>query len=87
MQLLQSDEGMITFWVERRETYPTLQRCALESFVTPSTSTPSERNFSMLSLLVTTGRSRMKDDIINAFGRVRSALMEEVQRPVICLSI
>lgn len=79
IDLLKTDEGIISFWVCRRESFPVLSRCALQLFVTPASSTPSERNFSLLKLIVTPGRNMMKDDIINATAKVRSALMESKQ--------
>lgn len=76
VSVLQTDGGIIDFWISKREQFPVLHRRALQIFVTPASSTPSERDFSLLKLLVTPHKNRMKDDIINATGIVRSALME-----------
>lgn len=74
VKLLQKDEGIISFWVDKRESFPILHRCALQIFVTPASSTQIERNIIMLKLINTRGRNRMKDDIMNATARVRYAL-------------
>lgn len=42
--------------------------------MTPAASSPSERVFSLLTLLVTSGRKRLKDDILDATAQVRSNL-------------
>ena len=71
------DNGIIAFWLSKRQTFPKLHRHALRNFITPASSTPIERDFSLLKLLVTPGKSRLKDDIVNAVGVLRSAISIE----------
>lgn len=73
IKLLQNDDGIITFWLNRRSTFPKLHAFALRVFITFASSTASERDFSELKLSVPNGSSRLKDDVINAKLKVRSA--------------
>lgn len=73
ISLLKEDNGIVEFWATKTSSLPHLHRIALRILVTPASSTPSERDFSLLKLIVDPRRCRMKDDIIDATAQVRSA--------------
>lgn len=54
------------------ETFPRSHRNALPILVTPASTCPSYRDVSSVELVVTHGRSGMKDDIICTTTKVRS---------------
>lgn len=72
IELIKTDEGIVEFWLSKRDHFPQLRRVSLRILVTPASSSPSERDFSMLKLLVTPSRNHMKDEVINAVGQIRS---------------
>lgn len=72
IELIKTDEGISEFWLSKRDIFSKLHKVALRILVTPASSSPSERDFSILKLLVTPGRNRMKDDLVNAVGQIRS---------------
>lgn len=76
VNILKSDAGMIDFWVTKRDMFPLLHGRALQIFVTPASSTPSDRDFSLIKLLLTQSKNCMKDDIVNATAIVLSALLQ-----------
>lgn len=43
INLLSTIEGIISYWVTRREAFAVLHRCALQIYATPASSTLSEK--------------------------------------------
>lgn len=76
VNIIKSDAGIIDFWVAKRDMFPLLHRRALQIFFTPVSSTHSERDFSLIKLLLTPNKNCMKCDIVNATATVRSALLQ-----------
>lgn len=55
ISLLKDVEGIVEFRMSKIEMFPKLHRIGLRILVTTASSSPSERHFSLLKLLVTPG--------------------------------
>lgn len=64
----------ITFWVHHANSLPVLSKLALEAFVTPATSVPSEQAFSVGNDLVTKKRNRLSCKTVRSSMLVQSWL-------------
>lgn len=76
-ELLQTDDGVIDFWISKLEEHALLARVALRVLATPASSCASERNFSLLKMVLQPSRSRLKDDILDGIAYLRSAINGE----------
>ena len=74
-RLLRNDDSyIIEFWLQKLDLLPVLSRIALRVFLTPASSSPSERDFSQLKAILDPERTALKDDIINALSYVRDEM-------------
>ena len=58
--------GEIRYWVSKMSVYKTLSKVALWVLAVPVSSTPSERDFSLINRIVRPDRSRLEDDTIQS---------------------
>ena len=72
--LLQTNDGVIDYWLLNRGTFPHLSRVALRLLATPASSASSERDFSLLKLSLSKHKCSMKDDIIDSKAVLHSFL-------------
>jgi len=62
----------IKWWIERKGTYPTLWRMAVDMLGIPATSTPSERLFSKAGEIYSNRRKRLNADAAQALLNIAS---------------
>lgn len=70
--LIKTDSGIIDFWIWKKDMFPHLNGVAPRILVSPDSSSQSEHDVSMLKLMVTPERNRIKEDIVDAIAQVES---------------
>lgn len=75
-ELLQANDGIVDYWLSKRDEFPTVYQVAMRILATPASSTSSERDFSLLKLGVSKHRCNSKDDIIDDKAVLQSHLCD-----------